>query len=182
MSYGIYTQEGIKKGLIYITEDESVITYIHQNLTRNYKNPEEKVQAEIFCKLVLWYKYPVEKIGLYVPVTDGSTKKQADIFVYNDSSHTSPLIVIECKKEDVSEQEFAQATNQAFSYAHFTAGISNMYGLLRELKMHISSSIRKAALGKLFPIYHSTASKNSVHTNMPIMAAPLQAVNNYSLL
>ena len=29
---------------------------------------------------------------------------------------------IECKKEDVSEQEFAQATNQAFSYAHFTAG------------------------------------------------------------
>ena len=122
MSYGIYTQEGIKKGLIHITEDENVITYIHHNITRNYKNPEEKVQAEIFCKLVLWYKYPVEKIGLYVPVTDGSTKKQADIFVYNDSNHTSPLIVIECKKEDVSEQEFAQATNQAFSYAHFTAG------------------------------------------------------------
>lgn len=122
MSYGIYTQEGIRKGLIHITEDENVITYIHYNITRNYKNPEEKVQAEIFCKLVLWYKYPVEKIGLYVPVTDGSTKKQADIFVYNDSNHTSPLIVIECKKEDVSEQEFAQATNQAFSYAHFTAG------------------------------------------------------------
>ena len=122
MSYGIYTQEGIKKGLINITEDESVITYIHHNITRNYKNPEERVQAEIFCKLILWYKYPVEKIGLYVPVTDGSTKKQADIFVYNDINHTSPLIVIECKKEDVSEQEFAQATNQAFSYAHFTAG------------------------------------------------------------
>lgn len=113
MSYGIYTQEGIKKGLINITEDESVITYIHHNITRNYKNPEERVQAEIFCKLILWYKYPVEKIGLYVPVTDGSTKKQADIFVYNDINHTSPLIVIECKKEDVSEQEFAQATNQA---------------------------------------------------------------------
>lgn len=87
MSYGIYTQEGIRKGLIHITEDENVITYIHHNITRNYKNPEEKVQAEIFCKLVLWYKYPVEKIGLYVPVTDGSTKKQADIFVYNDSNH-----------------------------------------------------------------------------------------------
>ena len=120
MSYGIYTQEGIHKGIINITEDESIITYLHHNIVRNYKNPEEKVQAETFCKLVLWYKYPVEKIGLYVPVTDGSTKKQADIFVYNDSNHTSPLIVIECKKEDVSEQEFAQATNQAFSYAHFT--------------------------------------------------------------
>ena len=122
MSYGIYTQEGINKGIIHITEDESIITYLHHNIVRNYKNPEEKVQAETFCKLVLWYKYPVEKIGLYVPVTDGSTKKQADIFVYNDINHTSPLIVIECKKEDVSEQEFAQATNQAFSYAHFTAG------------------------------------------------------------
>lgn len=56
MSYGIYTQEGIKKGLINITEDESVITYIHHNITRNYKNPEERVQAEIFCKLILWYE------------------------------------------------------------------------------------------------------------------------------
>lgn len=122
MNYGVYTQSGIKNGLICISEDESNITYIHQNITRNYKNPEEKVQAEIFCKLILWYNYPVENIGLYVPVTDGSTKKQADIFVYNDSTHNSPHIVIECKKEDVSEQEFIQATNQAFSYAHFTAG------------------------------------------------------------
>ena len=122
MNYGFYTQEGINKGLIRISEDESNIIYIHHSITRNYKNPEEKVQAEIFCKLILWYKYPVENIDLYVPVTDGSTKKQADIFVYNDSAKTSPHIVIECKKEDVSEQEFIQATNQAFSYAHFTAG------------------------------------------------------------
>lgn len=122
MNYGVYTQNGIKSGLIRISEDESGITYIHQNITRSYKNPEEKVQAETFCKLVLWYKYPAENIGLYVPVTDGSTKKQADIFVYNDSAHRAPLIVVECKREDVSEQEFAQATNQAFSYAHLTAG------------------------------------------------------------
>ena len=122
MNYGIYTQEGIKKGLIRITEDGNSIIYTHQGKTRNYKNPEEKVQAEIFCKLVVWYKYPVENIGLYVPVTDGSAKKEADIFVYNDSVKTAPYIVIECKKEDVSEQEFIQATNQAFSYAHLTAG------------------------------------------------------------
>ena len=108
--------------MIRISVDESNITYIYHGITRNYKNPEEKVQAEIFCKLILWYKYPVENIGLYVPITDGSTKKQADIFVYNDSAKTSPHIVIECKKEDVSEQEFIQATNQAFSYAHLTAG------------------------------------------------------------
>lgn len=122
MHYGIYTREGIEKKLIHITDDGNSITYIHHNITRNYRNPEEKVQAEIFCKLILWYNYPAEKIGLYVPVTDGSTKKQADIFVYNDDAHTSPFAVIECKKEDVSEQEFIQAVNQAFSYAYFTAG------------------------------------------------------------
>ena len=150
MSYGIYTQEGIKKGLIRITEDGNNITYIHQGKTRSYKNLEEKVQAEIFCKLVIWYKYPVENIGLYVPVTDGSTKKEADIFVYNDSAKTAPYIVIECKKEDVSEQEFIQATNQAFSYAYLTAGtvkyvwttsgIKNAY-----FKFDKESSVRETA-------------------------------------
>ena len=150
MNYGIYTQEGIKKGLIRITEDGNNITYIHQGKTRSYKNLEEKVQAEIFCKLVIWYKYPVENIGLYVPVTDGSTKKEADIFVYNDSAKTAPYIVIECKKEDVSEQEFIQATNQAFSYAYLTAGtvkyvwttsgIKNAY-----FKFDKESSVRETA-------------------------------------
>ena len=122
MIYGINTQNGVKFGLIRITEDGGSITYVHQNITRNYRNPEEKIQAETFCKLVLLYKYPAENIGLYVPITDGSTKKQADIIVYNDRAHSFPHIVVECKKEDISEQEFVQATNQAFSYAHFTAG------------------------------------------------------------
>ena len=48
MSYGIYTQEGIKKGLIRIAEDESNITYINQGITRNYKNPEEKRDLSIY--------------------------------------------------------------------------------------------------------------------------------------
>ncbi|MCI9415080.1 MAG: N-6 DNA methylase [Clostridiales bacterium] len=114
--------EAESRRLVRFSEDKSVITYVHQNISRNYRNPEEKVQAETFCKLVLRYHYPVENIRQYVSITDGSGVRQADMMVYNDAKHTSPHIVVECKKEDSSEQEFAQATNQAFAYAHLTAG------------------------------------------------------------
>ena len=64
--------EGQKKGLIKISNDVSTITYLNQNISRNYNNPEEWVQAETYCELVLNYNYPVENIRLYVKVTVGS--------------------------------------------------------------------------------------------------------------
>lgn len=112
----------LKSNLIQFNEDRSTITYVHQKINRNYNNPEEKVQAEAFCKLVFEYNYPQENIKQFVKVTVGADIREADIIVYNDSTLQSPHIVVECKKEDVTEQEFAQATNQAFSYAHATAG------------------------------------------------------------
>jgi len=117
-----YISRGEAKGLIKFNSDRSSITYVHQKLSRNYNSPEEKVQAEAFCKLVLHYNYPEAYIRQFVTVTVGSGNKQADIIVYHDAHQKSPYIVVECKKEDVSEQEFTQATNQAFSYAHATAG------------------------------------------------------------
>lgn len=114
--------EGQKKGLIKISDDVSTITYINQNISRNYNNPEERVQAETYCELVLNYNYPVENIQLYVKVTVGSDVKEADIIVYNDSKHKQPHIIVECKKEEITEQEFKQAVRQAYSYAFATAG------------------------------------------------------------
>jgi hypothetical protein len=55
-------QEGIDKGLIKFDDEQKHITYIHQNKRRNYTNPEEKVQAESFLKLVLVYGYKPERI------------------------------------------------------------------------------------------------------------------------
>jgi len=115
-------KQGEAKGLIKLNSDTSSITYIHQKITRNYNNPEEKVQAETFCKLVLHYDYPESYIRQFVSVTMGADTKQADIIIYNDENHKSPHIIVECKRADVSEQEFTQATNQAFAYAHATAG------------------------------------------------------------
>ncbi|MDM8519665.1 N-6 DNA methylase [Anaerolineales bacterium HSG6] len=110
-------QAGIDKGLISFDEDRKYITYIRQNKRRNYTRPEESVQAETFLKLILVYGYDPERVEQFVSVTIGSDTREADIIVYNDDAHVSAHIVVECKKEDVSEQEFEQAIKQAFSYA-----------------------------------------------------------------
>lgn len=36
----------------------------------------------------------------------GASTKEADIIVYNDDDKKSPHIVVECKKQGVSELEF----------------------------------------------------------------------------
>jgi type I restriction enzyme M protein len=111
-------EEGIKKGLIKFDSDErKTITYIHQKKSRNYHNPEEQVQADSFLLLVLRYNYKPENIKQFVSVTMGASVREADIVVYNDNKHISPHIVVECKKQEVSELEFTQAIEQGFSYA-----------------------------------------------------------------
>ncbi|MCH5273216.1 MAG: restriction endonuclease subunit M [Lachnospiraceae bacterium] len=114
--------DGEKNNLIRISDDLSTITYINQNISRNYNNPEEKIQAETFCKLVLKYNYPVEQVKQYVKVTVGSDTKEADIIVYNDSECKKPHIIVECKRTEITEQEFKQAVRQAYAYAYATAG------------------------------------------------------------
>lgn len=132
-----YIQIGVDKGFISFNEDRSRITYIFQKKERNYNNPEEKVQAETFLRLILDYNYPENRIRQFVPVTRGSETKEADLIVYDDELCLTPRIVVECKRQDVSEAEFLQAIEQAYSYAYFlpsdvkyvwvTSGIRNEY-------------------------------------------------------
>jgi len=108
---------GIDKGLIRFDENRDFITYIHQNKKRNYNNPEEKVQAETFLTLTLIYGYPIERIRQFVSVQMGSETKEADIVVYNDDECEETYILVECKKEDLTDQQFNIAVDQAYSYA-----------------------------------------------------------------
>ena len=126
-------QQGIEHGLISISEDNKTIKYIHQNKSRNYSNPEEKVQAEAFLRLVLELGYPIEHIDQFVTVTMGADKREADIIVYEDSHKDKPKIIVECKKQEVSQQEFNQAVNQAFSYAHALSGTVKYIWVTSEL-------------------------------------------------
>lgn len=112
-----YIKIGIEKKLISFNEDMSRVTYVFQNKERNFNNPEEKVQAEAFLRLILDYNYPVERIKQFVPVTMGSETKEADIVVFEDDMCLSPHILVECKRQEVSEAEYQQAIEQAYSYA-----------------------------------------------------------------
>lgn len=100
-----YIQIEIEKGLISFNEDKSRITYIFQKKERNYNNPEEKVQAEIFLRLILDYNYPENRIRQFVPVTMGREVKEADIVVYDDEMCMSPHILVECKRQEVTQAE-----------------------------------------------------------------------------
>lgn len=108
---------GIEKELIHFDEDRNFITYIHQNKKRNYNNPEEKVQAETFLTLVLIYGYPAHRIKQFLSVQMGSETKEADIAVYSDDDCHETYILVECKKEDLTDQQFNIAVDQAYSYA-----------------------------------------------------------------
>ncbi len=70
-------QRGLNEHLIKFdnNEEPTRITYINHDKTRRYSNPEEKIQAETYIKLVLDYNYPPELIDLFVSVTLGSSKK-----------------------------------------------------------------------------------------------------------
>jgi len=115
-------KKGIDKGLISFNDDYSRITYIHANKACNYLDPEEQVEAESFLKLVLVYNYPVQRIKLFEKVTMGASKKEADIIVYEDDLCLNPSIIVECKRQEVSEAEFLQAIEQAASYAYALSG------------------------------------------------------------
>lgn len=109
--------EGLKKKLIRFDDDRKYVVYVNQDKRRNYTYPEEQVQVESFLHLILTYKYPVERIRQFVPVQMGSETKEADIIVYADDALKAPLLIVECKKDAVSELEFARAADQAVSYA-----------------------------------------------------------------
>jgi len=47
----------------------------------------------------------------------GAETKEADIIVYSDDECEETYILVECKKEDLTDQQFNIAVDQAYSYA-----------------------------------------------------------------
>ncbi|MFN8285478.1 MAG: N-6 DNA methylase [Chitinophagales bacterium] len=95
------------------------------------------MQADAYLRLILQYGYKPNRIKQYVSVKMGSDSREADIVVYNDDDCQQPHILVECKRQEVSEQEFLQAIEQAYSYAYalpndvkyvwITSGLKNEY-------------------------------------------------------
>lgn len=112
-------KRGLAKKLLTLSEDETKITYsCARKFTANFKDPEEKVRAAYFVELVEDYSYDKERIDFEVLIPRRTPEDRADIVVYEDDELKSPFLVIECKKDGISDAEFKQAIEQVFGNAN----------------------------------------------------------------
>lgn len=110
---------GINRSILTITDDRSKITYhCNRDYTTSFKNPEERVRASYFVELVLSYQYPAKRIDIEITVPRRTPEDRADIIVYSDDECKEPFLVVECKKEGITDAEFKQAIEQAFGNAN----------------------------------------------------------------
>lgn len=119
LSFEQNVQRGKKQGILEldITESKERIIYkAKETKNYNYKDPEEKVRASLFAELVLDYGYSANNIELEVTMPARVPNNLADIVVYDENNH--PFLVVECKKDNVTDSEFKQAIEQAFGNAN----------------------------------------------------------------
>jgi type I restriction enzyme M protein len=110
---------GVARGIIRIAEDNSKITYIcSREYTTGFRNPEELVRASYFAELVEYYHYPKENINIEHIVPRRTPEDRADIVVFEDAALKKPYLVVECKKDGISDAEFKQAIEQVFGNAN----------------------------------------------------------------
>ncbi len=67
---------------------------------------------------MLDYQYPKKRIDFEVSVPRRTPEDRADIVVYEDDNLKSPYLVVECKRDGISDAEFKQAIEQAFGNAN----------------------------------------------------------------
>lgn len=90
------------------------VYYVHSNNhSEKWSDPEEKVRAAFYAELIFNYEYAAQRIGIEITVPRRTPSDRADIIVYEDDELTKPFIVIECKRDGISQAEFNQAVEQA---------------------------------------------------------------------
>ena len=111
-------ERGLKAGFIEIDEINERITYFcNRDFNTSFKNPEEKVRAAYLTELILDYKYPKNRIDFEIKTKPD--KDRIDIIVYSDDECKSPYLIVETKKDGISDNEFQEAIEQAFRYANY---------------------------------------------------------------
>ncbi len=111
--------KGISAGYIFLNNNKTKITYhCARDYTTSFKNPEEKVRASYFVELILNYQYPNKQIDIEVTVPRRTPSDRADIVIFEDNLLKTPFLVVECKKDGITDTEFKQAIEQAFGNAN----------------------------------------------------------------
>jgi type I restriction enzyme M protein len=97
---------------------ENSIVYVQSGKRYKITDPEERVRANFYLELINKYKYPKERIDLEVSVK-GEKRPAADIVVYEDNEMKKPYIVVECKKDGISQAEIKQAIEEGIPNSHY---------------------------------------------------------------
>ena len=117
-----FLQIGQQKGYIQLLNEDKRIHYVVPNKKYRFTNPEEKVRARFYVELIERFQYSPNRIELEVTVPRRTPSDLADIVVFRDDDKKNPFIVIECKKDGISEAEFKQAIEQAFGNCNSLGG------------------------------------------------------------
>ena len=110
-----YLERALADGHAEITGEGKTerIRYKSANHTERWADPEEKVRAEFWAELIYKYEYSPERMRMEVIVPRRTPSDRADLVIYSDDELKTPYFVIECKRPDISDAEFAQAIEQA---------------------------------------------------------------------
>lgn len=109
--------DAINRNLIEINKDR--VTYnINQKKSYNWTDPEEWTRAYTIAFLVLVKSYTPQCIRTEVTVPRRTPEDFADIVVYKEERCITPYLVIENKKERISQRERTQAIEQLFGNAN----------------------------------------------------------------
>ena len=117
-----FIEIGKQKGYIQILSDGTTIHYIVPNKKYRFMDPEEKVRARYYVELIERYQYPETRIDLEVAVPRRTPSDFADLVIFQDDDKQIPHIVVECKKDGISEAEFNQAIEQVFGNCNSLRG------------------------------------------------------------
>lgn len=110
-------KDGERKGYFRVLNDGAKIEYLPLGHKENLNDPEEKVRAEYYFDLLEKYHYPAKRVELETEMPARVPRFFADIVIYEDDAKKKPYIVVECKKDGISDAEFEQATKQAIGNA-----------------------------------------------------------------
>ncbi len=117
-----FLQIGQQKGYIELLNEGTTIHYITPNKKDRFTDPEEQVRARFYVELIEYFQYSPNRIDLEVQVPRRTPSDRADIVVFQDDEKKDPFIVVECKKDGISEAEFDQAIEQAFGNCNSLGG------------------------------------------------------------
>lgn len=119
-----YVKMALADKYIEIEKSKNTVLYQTREGSKTYplNRPEESVRIAFYSELIYKYKYEPKKIGLEVIVPRRTPSDRADIVVYEDDEGKKTFIVVECKRDGISEAEIKQAIEQTFGNTNSLRG------------------------------------------------------------